>query len=253
VWVVGTPEVFDVRTEYRFPDEVAQKVRFCGYIRRESGLKPPGAVRQELQMQPDQTLVLVTPGGGADGYRLASAYLTGLASLPQPCSVQSVIVSGPEMPIDQRETLQQQASQFTAVKLLEFTDDLTSYMGAADLVVSMGGYNTITEILSLQKRAVVIPRIQPVEEQWIRAERMAKRELFRVIHPDQLTPTLLMDMVLQELQADSTINSAAAQLDMNALPRITDYLFALFQQAPQRFTKSVSTQSNLRSLEVAIP
>lgn len=253
VWVVGTPEVFDVRTEYRFPREVAQKVRFCGYIRREPGLKPADAVRQELQMQADQKLVLVTPGGGADGYRLASTYLAGLASLPQPNSIQSVIVSGPEMPVAQRENLQQQAAQFTTVKLLEFTDDLTSYMGAADLVVSMGGYNTITEILSLQKRAVVIPRIQPVEEQWIRAEHMAKRGLFRVIHPHQLTSTLLMNIVLQELQTNSPINLAAAQLDMNALSRITDYLFTLLRQAPRRSMKPNPAESALYPLEVAIP
>ncbi|WNZ27624.1 glycosyltransferase [Leptolyngbya sp. NK1-12] len=252
VWVVGTPAVFDVRTEYRFPREVAQKVRFCGYIRREPGLKPPEILRQEIGVQPNQKLVLVTPGGGADGYRLASTYLASLAALPSADSLQSVIVSGPEMPAAEREALRQQAANFATVQLLEFTDDLTSYMAAADLVVSMGGYNTITEILSLQKRAIVIPRTQPVAEQWIRAERMAQYGLFRTIHPDDLTPTNLMELMLQELQA-SPFNPAAAQLDMNALPRITEYLFALLRQPPQCLLKPLSSQAPLCPLEVAIP
>jgi predicted glycosyltransferase len=42
----------------------------------------------------------------------------------------------------------------------------------------------VGEILSLRKRAVVVPRTQPVEEQWIRAQRMAELGLFAAIHPD---------------------------------------------------------------------
>ncbi len=36
VLVVGAPEVFDIIKEYRFPTSVAKKVRFCGYIRKQS-------------------------------------------------------------------------------------------------------------------------------------------------------------------------------------------------------------------------
>ena len=39
VLVVGMPEVFDLCQEYNFPDPVAQKVQYCGYIRKEPGLK----------------------------------------------------------------------------------------------------------------------------------------------------------------------------------------------------------------------
>lgn len=66
VLVVGAPEIFDIRIEYKLPPKVAQKVQFCGYIRKELGRKGPNFVRNELRLSPDEQLVLVTPGGGED-------------------------------------------------------------------------------------------------------------------------------------------------------------------------------------------
>ena len=226
VWVVGTPEIFDVRREYQFPAEIAQKTRFCGYIRREPGIKSRLVLRQELGLQSQDKLVLVTPGGGADGYRLIDAYLTGLES--RDATHRSVIISGPEMPAPQRAQIQQRVALLPQVEMLEFTDDLVGFMDAADVVVSMGGYNTVGEILSLQKRAVIVPRVQPVEEQWIRAERMASMNLFRAIHPDQLTPAHFMQQLQAELDAVDII--APLRLDMNALPRIAEYISRLVYQ-----------------------
>ncbi|NJO77535.1 MAG: glycosyltransferase [Cyanobacteria bacterium RM1_2_2] len=230
VWVVGMPEIFDVCREYQFPAAVARKVRYCGYIRREPGLQPRTALRQALQIQPDEKFVLVTPGGGADGYQLVDTYLKGLEASTPHSRLKSLIVSGPEMPAAYREQLRQRIEVLPNVILQEFTDDLVSYMDAADVVVSMAGYNTIGEILSLNKRAVVVPRIQPVEEQWIRAERMAKLGLFQTIHPSNLTPQSLMQCIETELET-ATSTQKAAQIDMNALPRIATYLSRLVDQS----------------------
>ncbi|NJR62094.1 MAG: glycosyltransferase [Cyanobacteria bacterium CRU_2_1] len=236
VWVVGTPDVFDVRTEYQFPHSVACKVRFCGYIQREPGFTPRAVLRQELQLQPDQSLVLVTPGGGDDGYHLVDTYLSGLVTLPS--SITSLIVSGPEMPASERESLRQRVAQHDRACFLEFTDDMASYMDAADVVVSMGGYNTIGEILSLRKRAIVVPRIQPVEEQWIRAERMSQLGLFRAIHPDHLTPESLGQALMEALVAQPI---APFPLDMGALPRIADYLTDLMSHRSETYAAARCT------------
>lgn len=225
--VVGMPEVFDLIKEYQFPPSISQKVQFCGYIRREPGLKCRNVLRQELQIKPEEQLVLVTPGGGGDGYRLVDTYLSGLAHLPTGHNIRSLIISGPEMPLPQRQALSQAAEQYPQVQICEFTDDLMSYMEAADTVVSMAGYNTICEILSLSKRAVIVPRTQPVQEQLIRAERMARLGLFKAIHPDYLTPSTLMHAVLAQLGGASNHLPPVSQLDLDALPRITQYLSKL--------------------------
>jgi predicted glycosyltransferase len=109
-----------------------------------------------IAIKPEEQLVLITPGGGGDGYRLVDTYLSGLAHLPTGHNIRSLILSGPEMPLPQRQALYQAAEQYPQVQICEFTDDLMSYMEAADTVVSMAGYNTVCEILSLSKRAVVV-------------------------------------------------------------------------------------------------
>jgi predicted glycosyltransferase len=224
-WVVGTPEVFDLCREYQFSEALVRKTHFCGYILRERGLKSRSQLRQTLGIKPDESLVLVTPGGGGDGYRLVDTYLRGLATFPQR-QLKSVIISGPEMSVAQRTEILQRSAGNPDIWVEEFTDDLMSYMDAADVVVAMGGYNTIGEILTLRKKAIVIPRTQPVLEQWIRAQRMAQLGAFKTICPDRLTPELLMESVFDELCCNHS-TPLQPGLEMNALPRIAQLLTGL--------------------------
>jgi predicted glycosyltransferase len=231
VWVVGTPEVFDICREYQFPAAVASKIRYCGYIARERGAKSRAELRQEWQIPQTQPLVVVTPGGGGDGYRLVKTYLEAIAlNAPSPSenpSFYSLIVSGPDMPPDQQAEIRQRVAQLPTVQLLEFTDDMVSYLAAADVVVSMGGYNTVCEILTLRKRAIVVPRTQPVAEQAIRAERMAKLGTFCTLHPETLTPETLRSQLDQALDPRTPMPPDAAYPDMEGLSRLADYLISL--------------------------
>lgn len=177
VLVVGTPEIFDTTKEYQFPQAVTEKVRYCGYIRRPPGAKSKSCIRDELQLLPQERLVLVTPGG-EDGYELVDTYLSGLALLPTPCQFKSLIICEPEMPVGQKQQVEQAAKAHPQVQVGEFTDNLMSYIQAADTVVSMAGYNTICEILSAGSPSVVVPRTKTSLEQSIRAEKMANLGLF---------------------------------------------------------------------------
>lgn len=232
VLVVGMPEVFDTVKEYQFPAAIAQKVRFCGYIRRQPGLKSRSRIKQELQVSPQERLILVTPGGGEDGYQLINTYLSGLALLPAHYNLKSLVICGSEMPQEQKKDLYQAAQKYPQVQIKEFTDDLISYIDAADAIVSMAGYNTACEILSLKKRAVIVPRIKPSKEQLIRAQRMAHLGLFKAIHPEHLNPQVLMNEVLSQLNQQQLV--PAFDLDMNALPRVTYYISTLLSQTVRK-------------------
>ncbi len=220
VLVVGTSDVFNVIKEYQFPQMIAKRVQFCGYIARERSRKTRESIRKELGLG-DDPLVLVTPGGGQDGYRLLETYITGLDLLPG--EVKSLLISGPEMPDHQREHLLEAMLKYPSLKVLSFTEDMMGFIEAADVVISMGGYNTVCEILTLKKRAIIVPRVKPVEEQAIRAERMAKLNLFRTIHPDCLSPESLTSILIEELKAKPETNGVS-ELDMGALPRIAELL-----------------------------
>ncbi len=224
VLVLGTPDIFDPRAEYGFPLAASEKVEFCGYIQPQSLLRDRAAIRRELRIESDERLILVTPGGGEDGHALVQTYLQALQLMPIGARIRSLIVTGPEMSEAQRKALNQSALRFPSVSMLEFTNDLPSYMNASDLVVSMGGYSTVCEILSLKKRAIIVPRVRPVEEQLIRAERMARLDLLTTIHPDSLTPQGLLDTILVEISSDQPLRPT---LDLTALPTLTNFVSML--------------------------
>lgn len=189
VLVVGMKRVFDLAQAYRLPLPIACKLHYCGYIRKRPEAGDRFNLREQLKLKPTDRLVLVTPGGGEDGYSLVNTYLQGLKSLPLWAdsheAFHSLILCGPEMPLTQQVKLQQLAATCPNVSFQSFTNQLLSYLEAANAVVSMGGYNTLTEILAVGKRAVVVPRTQPSQEQLIRATCFAQRDWVSLIHPEQ--------------------------------------------------------------------
>ncbi len=228
VLVVGSPEVFDLGREYKFPDETREKIRFCGYIKRGRGLVSRPVTRAQYGVA-DEPLVLVTPGGGEDGYHLISSYLIGLRDHAPSRAMKSILVCGPEMQEHQRREIQSLAGACSGVSLLDFSDDMASLMEAADLVVCMGGYNTICELLTLKKHAIIVPRIKPVQEQWIRADRLARKGVFRALHPDDLTPHKLASMVVEELGNNNVHSRLLYQVDLGGLDKIKESVNLLLQ------------------------
>jgi predicted glycosyltransferase len=218
ILVTGLPEVFNVPEEYHFPPALRAKVHFCGYIKRNGGPENRESARQQLRLSEWDRLVLVTAGGGEDGFTLLRSYLEGVAA--HQVRWKTVIVTGPELIDSQKREVRRLAECCKDVHLIEFTDQLMMYMKAADVVVSMAGYNTICEVLSLRKRAVVVPRVEPVQEQRMRAERMARLGLFKMVHPADMTPDTLIAVVRSEMEAVSSCQAVPARLDLNALPRI---------------------------------
>ena len=219
VLVLGEAEIFDPRREYQFPKSVADKVKFCGYTRREDGTKSREEIRKKLQLEEKTRLVLVTLGGGEDAFETIAKYLDGTNKLDENYRLHSLIIYGPEMNEPHRQALLQASSANPHITLMEFTNDLMSYLNAADLVIAMGGYNTICEILSLQKKAIVIPRVKPVQEQLMRTERMSKLGFFKFIHPDELTSDGLISAVQTELNSNQ---QPIEFLNLNAHRKITE-------------------------------
>ncbi len=226
VLVVGSPDVFDLGQEYQFTQAAREKIRFCGYIKRSRSTASRAATREKFAVD-HAPLVLVTPGGGEDGFQLVSNYLLGLADNPPTERMHSIVVCGPEMQDVHRRGLHAIAERLSHVQLLDFSDDMASLMDAADLVVCMGGYNTICELLTLKKRAIIVPRTKPVQEQWIRAERLERKGVFRALHPEQLNPQTLMTMVTEELANSNVHSRLLYQVDLGGLEKIQDSIAGL--------------------------
>lgn len=194
ILVYGEQDIYDVVSKYGLSPQAAAKTRFVGYLGREAGNLTPSEIRASIDMQSDH-LVLVTAGGGGDGRRMIDAILRDMRMDSGARDFDVLVVGGPLMSDADRGDLLRQFDAVPNAHYLEFSDDLTSYIGAADVVVSMGGYNTVCEILSLGKKGLIVPRVTPRKEQLIRADLLADRGYLEMIHPDELDPMSLLEKV----------------------------------------------------------
>ncbi len=211
ILVYGSEQIFDVVSAYCLSARAAAKTHYVGYLRREPGARSATQIRTELHMQTDR-LVVVTAGGGGDGYELFRAVLDALRLRSGPVGFDCVLILGPLMSASDRDNLRELTFGRASVHVLDFTPDAASYIGAADVVVSMGGYNTVCEILSFERPAIVVPRVAPRKEQLIRAQALHERGLIRMIPHDHLSPRRLLDE-LNHLLKDPPRMSGGLSMD----------------------------------------
>ncbi|MBU2490710.1 MAG: glycosyltransferase [Proteobacteria bacterium] len=174
IWVYGNRNFYDPVAEYAM-ERVQGKMHFTGYIPRK--VPDPASfarARSELRCGNGEPLVVVTAGGGGDGYELMDAYLSMLEAGPVP--FRSILVTGPFMPAAQRAVVMERARRVGA-RTHGFYRRMEKLMAASDLVVSMGGYNTVCEILSQKRLSLLIPREVPRKEQLIRAQALHGQHL----------------------------------------------------------------------------
>jgi predicted glycosyltransferase len=203
VWIYGSKEIFDTAKEYAFPESIHRKTFYCGYLKRPT-------VSTGRNEGPPR--VLITTGGGGDGSDIIQAYLTGLSTLPRNIALRTTVIFGPQMPEVCRTELLRRFDYLADVEFLEFEADITNRYAESDVVVSQAGYNTVCELLSFSRRAILVPRSEPVREQLIRARLMAERGFFECIEPQDLTPETLISKVLEALNS-SSITSSTLKLD----------------------------------------
>lgn len=225
ILVYGHRNIYDVVEQYGLSGKAESKTRFVGYIGREHGPVAPEDIRASLPMQTDK-LVLVTAGGGGDGQELFDAMVRGLVETRDPVDgdFDCLLIGGPLMAEENRTNLRDLLGNRNNLHFLDFADPMTSYIGAADVVVSMGGYNSVCEILSLGRPAIIVPRVSPRKEQLTRAEILSHRGLVRMIHPDDLTPTRLLEATRDMLPGT---RASAAPVPMDGLTNVVSALRSL--------------------------
>jgi predicted glycosyltransferase len=201
IWVYGNREFYNPIEEYDIAESISQKMYFTGYIPRKiPGPEAVRNIRKELGVKPDEKLVVVTTGGGGDGYVVMRTYVSMLESAAKPLPFKSVLITGPFMPKNKRRKIFKRARK-QGVRGYHFYRQMEKIFAAADLVVCMGGYNSLCEILSQGTPSIVIPRETPRKEQLIRAQAFKRHNLVDYIPWGELSAEILLQKILSFLQA----------------------------------------------------
>lgn len=200
VLIYGCKNVFDTAAEYGLDAKLPGRIRYCGYVCSEEPLKCKDQIRHELQVTKDK-LIVVTAGGGGDAYPMLHTCIGAFRLLPKDAPCEAIFIVGPLMDPEENQRLKREAEGLR-VRVLSHASENLSYMNAADLVITMGGYNSLTEVLSLKKKALVIPRAGPRAEQIMRAKLFEERGLIDVVYPHELSPERVAQRVIEDLERD---------------------------------------------------
>ncbi|WP_416192585.1 glycosyltransferase family protein [Neisseria sp. CCUG12390] len=187
IWVYGDPSLYNFAEEYQVAPDIVEKLRYVGYLDQSRRMEVRGLKVGASEIE--SPFALCALGGGQDGFEVAQAFVQ--SALPE--NWRGLLITGALMPEEQREQLHAMAKKrpLRDIKVVDFVPEPLKIMRDAECIISMGGYNTTTEILSFNKRALIVPRIKPRTEQWIRASRLAERGIIECLHPDELTPEAL--------------------------------------------------------------
>jgi predicted glycosyltransferase len=220
VWVYGDPAIHDPLAEYGLTGAIRAEVRHTGYLFRPAPAAPatPPAAR-------GAPYALCTVGGGRDGAALCEAFLAA----PMPRGMRGVVVTGSQLDAAERARLEAAAAARPDMELRRFVPDLMPLLAGAERVVTMGGYNTVCEVLRLGSRALVVPRVRPRREQLVRAERFAALGLLDMLHPDRACPAALGDWLARPVRP-----ARAMALDTGGLDRMAGFAAGALGHAPSR-------------------
>jgi len=227
ILVYGERSIYDVADAYRFSATAAAKTRYVGYLGRAPAQRSRDEIRRDLGIG-DAPLVLVMAGGGEDGFEVLRAVLAALRLHENGPGFECLLIGGPLMPPEHKRAVLELVRK-PRVRYLDFVDDVAGYLGAADAVVSMGGYNSVCELLSLRKPALIMPRVEPRREQLIRARLLSRGGFLRMIEPAEVDPRRLLDELTMLLEP-----SQPRSMPMRGLPAAADELDELLGARKER-------------------
>jgi predicted glycosyltransferase len=199
ILVFGQRKFLDVVEEYGFSRTAASKTRHVGYLGASPSARSPEAVRAQLGLRTAR-LVVVTVGGGDMGLHLLHTMFEAVKLIPGDLPFDCLLVCGPLTSTESFGSLRALVGERPGMHVRHYVQDLREYIAAADLVVATAGYNSVCEILSSGRPAILVPQLHENGEQVLRAGLMSRLGLFRILEPSDLSPARLLAYALESLE-----------------------------------------------------
>ena len=209
VLVHADPSLAKLNETFDLFDEIEIPVIYTGYIAAKPMPQAGRNLRRQLQIDTDEFLIVASAGGGDVGAPLLKAVVRAFSRLTVNKTCRLKVFTGPFLERGAFDDLKKMAGN--NVQIERFTPDFLSYLAAADLSVSMGGYNTTMNILATGVPALVWPFAQN-REQRLRAGRLAQKGILKVLEEADLRPDRLAGLMNQMLAAS---NRLAGEFDLD--------------------------------------
>jgi len=188
VLVHGDPKLIPLERSFPRAREIADRLRYTGYVVERAPAPPGGARGPE---------VLVSTGGGAVARPLVEAALAARALSPLAAAPWHVLIGHG---LDQAGFAALRDRAPAGVAIERSRPDFTALLARAALSISQAGYNTTLEVLAAGTPAIVVPFAAGSEtEQSLRAELLAARGLLTVVPEAELSAPRLAEAIAASL------------------------------------------------------
>jgi len=226
VLVYGCRELFDVPELYGFHPRLSEKTEFVGYVAKDRSMESEACGEEPWSRarRRDDRRILVLGGGGGDAAGLFHQFLDAWPALQRVAGAHALLLTGPLMDPAVLSGIEARVARLRRVEVIRFSKTVLSLIAAADMVVSMGGYNTVIEAVTARKPVLVCPRVEPRVEQLLRAQALARLRLVRLHRIDQGDAGTMADAVLQTWAARTPSRRAWRRIDLGGADRVADQL-----------------------------
>lgn len=179
IFIHGDPALIRIEDSLQEADKIMDKVRYTGLV-------TPTTLSDHKE--PDCN-VLVSSGGGANGYPLLSLAMDAMRfSTRYPKDWR--FIAGTEMTEANFEKLKARCPKHAILE--RYANNMVAAMSAAKVSVSRSGYNTIGDVFRAGPASIIVPFTGGREtEQWRRAELLHQRGVAIMLDENNLTPERL--------------------------------------------------------------
>ncbi len=207
ILVHADPEIITLETTFSHLGDIRVPLHYTGFVTAEKSDTAKGGkeIREQLGLAPADQLIVGSIGGGNVGGELLDATIRAFAVLPDSLSAHLQLFCGPycdeasytRLHSTSLSTLQNSTADNITID--RFTDRFPAWLEAADLSISMAGYNTCMNLVQAGVPALVYPFKQN-SEQRLRAERLGRKAPIAIIDETDLAPHLLAEKIAQQLE-----------------------------------------------------
>jgi predicted glycosyltransferase len=194
-------------------------VVYTGFITQQSDPANGRSLRGELAISCGQKFIVASAGGGRSGYRLLTSVIDACELLRDRLSLRLEVFTGPFMDNEEFEKLSVRTS--AGFRIRRYTKRFLDYLYAADLSVSLAGYNTCMNLLVAKVTSLVYPYSRQ-QEQPLRVNKIKNFLPMKILNDDDLQPDRLskhMHHMLQNKRALKTLS-----IDMNGAANSANFL-----------------------------
>ncbi len=199
--------VTQIDTTFSRTKDLRHPIHYTGFITPKPSEAGRANIRKSLGLTSRHRLVVASIGGGNVGSELLLATAKTFQLLNNDTFFLQIF-TGPYLDPDLYAQLLQMKEPHLQIE--RFTDNFVEWLAAADLSISMAGYNTTMNLLASGTPALIYPFSQN-HEQHLRIENINSNGQFQILDRKDLKPSRLMSFM--ERHAENNRFTSPVDLD----------------------------------------